>query len=151
MSSTKLLTLKTSDGEKFIVNEALAVRSQAIKNMVEDGCISNVIPLPNVHSKIMAKVIEYWKKHSAEEGVSKDQLKDFDKDFLQVHHSVLHDLILAANYLNDKELLDITCQEAADRIKGKTPEEMRKEFDIKNDFEPGEEEQIRQENAWAFG
>ncbi|PHT56025.1 SKP1-like protein 1B [Capsicum baccatum] len=150
MSSTKLLTLKTSDGEKFVVNEALAVRSQAIKNMVEDGCTSNVIPLPNVHSKTMSKIIKYWKKHSEEEGVSKEQLKDSDKDFLQVHPSVLYDLISAANYLNDKELLDITCQEAADRIKSKIPEEIHKEFDIKSDFTLEEEEEIRNEHPWAF-
>ncbi|XP_060193530.1 SKP1-like protein 1B [Lycium barbarum] len=150
MSSTTLLTLKTSDGEEFELDEAIAVKSQAIKNMVEDDCVSNAIPLPNVDSKTMTKVIEYWKKHSEEEGVSKDQLNHFDKNFLNVHHSVLYDILLAANYLNDKELMDVVCQEVADRIKGKTPEEIRKEFDIKNDFTPEEEEQILQENAWAF-
>ncbi|WMV16103.1 hypothetical protein MTR67_009488 [Solanum verrucosum] len=91
--------------------------------MVEDDCVSNIIPLPNVHSKTMIKVIEYWKKHS-EEGVSKDMLIDFDKAFVNVHHSIL--------------------------VKGKTPEEIRKEFDIKNDFTPEEEEKIRKENAWGF-
>ncbi|WMV19819.1 hypothetical protein MTR67_013204 [Solanum verrucosum] len=42
------------------------------------------------------------------------------------------------------------CQEVADRINGKTLELIRKEFDIKNDFTPVEEEEIRKENAWAF-
>ncbi|XP_006338557.1 SKP1-like protein 1B [Solanum tuberosum] len=148
-SSTKFLTLKTCDGKEFVLDEAIAIRSQTIKNMVEDDCVSNVIPLPNVHSKTMTKVIEYWKKHS-EEGVSKGMLMDFDKAFVNVHHSILHALILAANFLNDKEILDMMCQEIADRIKGKTPEEIRKEFDIKNDFTPEEEEEIRKENAWAF-
>jgi len=148
-SSTKFLTLKTCDGKEFVLDETIAVRSQTIKNMVEDDCASNVIPLPNVHSKTMTKVIEYWKKHS-EEDVSKDMLLEFDKAFVKVHHSILHALILAANFLNDKEILDMMCQEIADRIKGKTPEEIRKEFDIKNDFTPEEEEEIRKENAWAF-
>ncbi|KAH0773773.1 hypothetical protein KY290_010910 [Solanum tuberosum] len=66
--------------------------------MVEDDCVSNIIPLPNVDSKTMTKVIEYWKKHS-EEGVSKDMLIDFDKAFVNVHHSILYDFILAANFL----------------------------------------------------
>ncbi|WMV16104.1 hypothetical protein MTR67_009489 [Solanum verrucosum] len=71
-----------------------------------------------------------------EEGVSKDMLMDFDKAFVKVHHSILHALILVVNFLNDKEILDMMCQEVADRIKGKTQEEICKEFDIKNDFTP---------------
>ena len=34
-------------------------------------------------------------------------------------------------------------------IKGKTPEEIRKTFNIKNDFTPEEEEQVRKENEWC--
>ena len=32
---------------------------------------------------------------------------------------------------------------------GKTPEEIRKAFNIKNEFTPEEEEQIRKENEWC--
>ncbi|XP_006361573.1 SKP1-like protein 1A [Solanum tuberosum] len=148
-SSKKFLTLKTCDGMEFVLDEAIDVRSQTIKNMVENDCVSNVIPLPNVDSKTMTKVIEYWKKHS-EEDVSKDMLIEFNKAFVKVHHSILHALILAGNFLNDKEILDIICQEVADSIKGKTPEEIRKEIDIKNDFTLEEEEEIRKENVWAL-
>jgi S-phase kinase-associated protein 1 len=34
-------------------------------------------------------------------------------------------------------------------IKGKSPEEIRKTFNIPNDFTPEEEDQIRRENEWA--
>jgi hypothetical protein len=34
-------------------------------------------------------------------------------------------------------------------IKGKSPHEIRKTFNITNDFTPEEEEQIRRENEWA--
>lgn len=34
-------------------------------------------------------------------------------------------------------------------IKGKTPEEIRKTFNIKNDFSASEEEQVRKENEWC--
>ena len=56
----------------------------------------------------------------------------------------------AASYLNIKGLLDLTCQTVADMIKGKTPEEIRNIFNIKNDFTSEEEEQVRRENQWAF-
>ncbi|XP_049388354.1 SKP1-like protein 1A [Solanum stenotomum] len=152
MSSEKLITLKTSDGEEFQLYESIVMRSQVIKNIVQDvDCASNVIPLTNVGRKTMCKVVEYWKKHS-EEGVSKGVLVDFDMNFMKVDQSVLFYLLLTADSLNDKEMLDVMCQEVADRIKGKTPEEIRKEFEfvIKNDFTPKEEEEIRKENAWAF-
>ena len=38
-----------------------------------------------------------------------------------------------------------TCKTVANMIKGKTPEEIRKTFNIKNDFSPEEEAQVREE------
>lgn len=55
----------------------------------------------------------------------------------------------AANYLDIKGLLDVTCKTVANMIKGKTPEEIRKTFNIKNDFSASEEEQVRKENEWC--
>ena len=34
-------------------------------------------------------------------------------------------------------------------IKGKTPEEIRKTFDIKDDLTPSQKEQIKKENDWC--
>ncbi|KAJ4715975.1 SKP1-like protein [Melia azedarach] len=152
----KKITLKSSDGETFEVDETVALESQTIKHMVEDDCADTVIPLPNVTSTILSKVIEYCKKHVDARGEKKDDkareddLKNWDADFVKVDQNTLFDLILAANYLNIKSLLDLTCQTVADMIKGKTPEEIRKTFNIKNDFTPEEEEEVRRENQWAF-
>ena len=154
MASTKKITLKSSDGEAFEVDEAVALESQTIKHMIEDDCADSGIPLPNVTSKILAKVIEYCKKHvdaaASEEKPSEEDLKMWDAEFVKVDQATLFDLILAANYLNIKSLLDLTCQTVADMIKGKAPEEIRKTFNIKNDFTPEEEEEVRRENQWAF-
>ncbi|XP_050233701.1 SKP1-like protein 1A [Mercurialis annua] len=156
MSSGKKITLKSSDGETFEVEEVVALESQTIKHMIEDDCADSGIPLPNVTSKILSKVIEYCKKHvetpKSEDRPSTvdDDLKAWDAEFVKVDQATLFDLILAANYLNIKSLLDLTCQTVADMIKGKTPEEIRKTFNIKNDFTPEEEEEVRRENQWAF-
>ncbi|CAM0953777.1 unnamed protein product [Alopecurus aequalis] len=168
----KMITLKSSDGEEFEVEEAVAMESQTIRHMIEDDCADNGIPLPNVNSKILSKVIEYCNKHvqaaagkpadgaastasaaadsSATPPAPAEDLKNWDAEFVKVDQATLFDLILAANYLNIKGLLDLTCQTVADMIKGKTPEEIRKTFNIKNDFTPEEEEEIRRENQWAF-
>ncbi|OWM80938.1 SKP1-like protein 1A [Punica granatum] len=162
MSSDRKINLRSSDGETFEVDEAVALESQTIRHMIEDDCADNGIPLPNVTSKILAKVVEYCKKHVEAAAESKsedrpspataaeDELKAWDADFVKVDQATLFDLILAANYLNIKSLLDLTCQTVADMIKGRTPEEIRKTFNIKNDFTPEEEEEVRRENQWAF-
>ncbi|KAK1320092.1 SKP1-like protein 1A [Acorus calamus] len=155
-AATRKVTLKSSDGEVFEVEETVALESQTIKHMIEDDCADNGIPLPNVTSKILSKVIEYCKKHvevapkTGEDRTQEEELKAWDVDFVKVDQGTLFDLILAANYLNIKSLLDLTCQTVADMIKGKTPEEIRKTFNIKNDFTPEEEEEVRRENQWAF-
>ena len=86
----------------------------------------------------------------AGERVTDDEVKDYDADFVKVDQSTLFELILASNYLNIKPLLDLSCLTVANMIKGKTPEEIRKTFNIPNDFTPEEEEEVRRENQWAF-
>jgi len=150
MSLGKLVTLRTNDNEEFKLDKTVAVKSEIIKNIVQDiDCTSNVIPLFNVDGKTMTTVVKYWKKHS-EEGVTEDQLKNFDQDFLKMSHSELLGVVLATRYLDDKQLKKVIIQEFADRITGKTLEEIREVYGIVNDYTPEEEEQVHRENVWAF-
>merc|ERR1719498_1914825 len=135
----------------FEVEEEVAFESLTVKNMIEDTGTEAPIPLPNVSSKILAKVIEYCKYHVDAKDADKgskgdDDTKAWDTEFVKVDQGTLFELILAANYLNIKSLLDLTCLTVANMIKGKTPEEIRKTFDITNDFTPEEEEEVRKEN-----
>ena len=195
--------LTSSDQQMFEVEEEVAFESQTVKNMIEDTGAEEIIPLPNVQGKILAKVIEFCKYHveankkTAEDKPTKseDEVKvgffgvlkshgthcmlhargrpcgravrpsgprfvamqrmgaarvssgegchpppararspaasneppthapqAWDSEFVKVDQSTLFDLILAANYLNIKGLLDLTCQTVAQMIKGKTPE-----------------------------
>ena len=84
-----------------------------------------------------------------QDSLPEDEKNIWDKDFVKVDDETLFNLILAANYLDIKSLLDLTCKTVADEIKGKTPEEIRIRFNIKNDFTPEEEEEVKRENAWC--
>jgi S-phase kinase-associated protein 1 len=149
-------TLQSYDGETFEVDEAVALKSQTIKYLIEDGCANNTIPIPNVTGKILAMIIEYCKKHveaeaaSSDEKPSEDDLKAWDADFVKIDSATLFELVIAANYLNINNLLNLTCATVGDMIKGKTSEEIRETFNIVNDFSPEEEEEIRRENQWTF-
>ena len=151
---SQMITLISSDGERFEVTHEAAALSQTIHHMIEDDCVENGVPLPNVNSGILSKVIEYCNRHVASSDdtatASQQDLKSFDESFIKVDQATLYDIILAANYLDIKGLLDLSCQTVADMIKGKSPEEIRKTFNITNDFTPEEEEEIRKENQWAF-
>eukprot|EP01024_Parvocaulis_polyphysoides_P054046 TRINITY_DN5436_c0_g1_i3.p2 TRINITY_DN5436_c0_g1~~TRINITY_DN5436_c0_g1_i3.p2 ORF type:complete len:161 (+),score=25.75 TRINITY_DN5436_c0_g1_i3:97-579(+) len=148
--------LKSADDQIFSVDVEVANMSEMLRNMIEDveDAQHQVIPLLNVGGKILAKVIEYCAFHVDSEKkdendkqvMSEEHIKNWDKEFVRVDQSTLFELILAANYLNISKLLDLTCETVATMIKGKTPEEIRETFGIKNDFTPEEEEEVRKEN-----
>lgn len=155
MSTSRKIVLKSSDGHIFEVEEVVALQSQTIANMIEDDCVENGIPISNINGEILAKVIEYCKKHVVlpdgdSSSSSKEELKAWDAEFMNTDQSTIFNLILAANFLNVKNLLDLGCQTVADMITGKTPDEIRTVLNIEKDFTPEEEEEIRKENQWAF-
>ena len=118
------------------------------------------MPLPNVNAPILQKVIDWATEHKDDppppEEVENDNawrntvdISDWDQDFLNVDQGILFELILAANYLDIKGLLDVTCKSVGNMIRGKTPEQIRQHFNIKNDLSPEEEDQVRKENEWS--
>ena len=143
--------LKSKQEELFELETKAAFRSITIKNMVEDTGLDINVPVPMVDSSTLVKVIEYLKYHqrAEEETIPEDEQTRWDKDYIKVDDETLFNTILAANYLDIKPLLDLTCKAVADEIKGKSPEEIRVRFNIKNDFTPEEEEEVKRENAWC--
>ena len=145
------MKLLSKEQEVFEVPRAVALRSVTIKDMTEDTDMDVPVPLPMVSSRVLTKVIEYCTYHHAAESdqTPEEEKRVWDRDFLKVDDESLFGLILAANYLNVKPLLDLACKAVADEIKGKTPDEIRTRFHIRNDFTPEEEEQVQKENAWC--
>lgn len=81
---------------------------------------------------------------------STEEVSSWDDKFLQEEgQSALFDLISAAHTLEIEGLLDVACKVVANMIKGKSTEDIRKTFNIKNDFTQQEEEQVKKENMWC--
>lgn len=150
------IILLSNDNKEFRTDKEIAVKSVLIKNMLEDiGDSDSSIPLPNVNYNILEKVFEWCKYHKDDPIIQDEQqnrntdIDEWDKKYMDVDQEILFDIILAANYLDIKQLLDLGCKTVANMIKGKSANEIRKTFNIVNDFTPEEEDQIKKENEWA--
>ncbi|KAK9449803.1 E3 ubiquitin ligase SCF complex, Skp subunit [Limtongia smithiae] len=155
-----MVKLISSDGESFKVDKEIAERSVLIKHMIEDaGDAGTEIPIPNINANVLKKVLEWCEHHKSDPiSVSEDEtdqrkkltdIDEWDQKFMQVDQEMLFEIIVAANYLDIKALLEVGCKTVANMIKGKGAEEIRRTFNIQNDFTPEEEEQIKRENDWA--
>lgn len=123
------------------------------------GSRSQEIPLPNVKTTVLVKVIDYCKHHvdlpvepiqkPLADSDMRKVVSEWDANFVDLEQEMLFELILAANYMDIKPLLDLTCAKVASMIKGKTPEQIRRAFNIVNDFTPEEEQKVREENKWC--
>ncbi|MCO5552912.1 hypothetical protein L7F22_006431 [Adiantum nelumboides] len=165
----KIVTLQSSDGELFEVELEVALLSQTIKNIVEDldDYTSTPLPLPNVSSKELVRVLEFCRYHQQHghgrpqapaDGVDaanrvqhmsfseKNEIEQWNIQFLlplELRPDV-YDLMLAARDLNIESLVDVICRRVADAIIAcKTPEEVKALL-------PEKEAAIERENQWAY-
>ena len=156
----KMITLVSSDGEKIQISAKAAQRSQLVKKIIETHPDDAEIPLSNVKSIILKKIKEYLEHYQDIEPKEIERplasqnyqecVEAWDYEYINVELDLIFEIILAANYMDIKPLLELASSKIASIIKGKTPEEIRKTFNIQNDFTPEEEQQIRDENQWCM-
>ncbi|CAA3022552.1 SKP1 1A [Olea europaea subsp. europaea] len=156
LTEKKVFLLKSLDGVIFEVEESVAVQLEVIRELIEGDCARPFISLYNVTSEILALVIEYCKHHAetcsggTSATIADEDLKTFDNEFMNVDENILLELCSAADYLDIKSLFELTCRTLASLIKDRTIIEVRKMFNVENDFSVVEEKAVRKEFAWAF-
>jgi len=86
------------------------------------------IPLPNVKKSVLEQVVKYLNYHAENPAKEIEKplksanmsevVSKFDAAFVDVEQEALFELILAANYMDIKPLLDLSCAKVASLIKG---------------------------------
>ena len=160
MEIEKKITLVSSDGEKIEISSKAIQRSILVKGILEDYPDDAEVPLNNVKSNILKKIKEYLEHYENSEPKEIDRplpsqnfkecVEDWEYNFINIDLELIFELILGANYMDIKNLLELASAKIASIIKGKNTEEIRKIFGITNDFTPEEEQQILEENKWCM-
>ncbi|KAJ1492601.1 Skp1 family, dimerization domain-containing protein [Baffinella frigidus] len=150
------ITLETYDKHQVKVPKSIATRSAIINMMIEDtGDVNEVVPLADKSCtlSIIQRVVKYLQKHAEFE---KEQTEDevviaFDKEFQDQPDEIIFQTILAANFLDIKNLLELMCKKVADEIKKcKTPDDIRDRFNIRQDYTPEEVEEVKKAHPWIY-
>ena len=159
MEIEKKLTLISSDGEKMEISSKAAKRSNLIKNIINDFPESSEVPLNKVNGSILKKIKEYLEHYENEEPKEikkplasnnfKECVDEWDFKFIDLELDIIFEIISGANYMDISSLLELGTAKVASVIKGKNTEEMRKIFNIENDFTPQEEQEILEESKWC--
>lgn len=161
-ASSSIMKLQSSEGQIFEVDLQTAMVSGTLRTMMEglgklNTDADEVVPLVNVNTATLKKVLQWATYHKddwlllAEDDMAigvRQPLSSWDAEFFNVDQATIFELIMAADYLDIKGLMNSGCRVVANMIRGKTTEEMRRRLCIKNNFTPSEEEMVKRENQW---
>ena len=132
-----------NDDSEVKVDSEILKLSITLSNLLEDISASNVdiLPVDNVNGDTLKKIIEYCEHHykdpipdEKEKTPPTTVIDPWDQEFMKdITKKMLFELLTAANYLDIKGLLDLGCQTIADDIRGKTTEQIQKDYAIPSD------------------
>lgn len=154
------VTLSTSDKENVQVPVTHAQCFITIRNMLEDLGVDDdaPIPLPNVARRELDRALEYVVQHIDDPPKTEEQVDEWraaeitgwDATFVARPFDELFHLILAANFLDCKPLMDLICKHVAHQLRGKPKEDIKVLFGLPADtkFTQEEEDAIRRDNEW---
>ncbi|KAL0573254.1 hypothetical protein V5O48_008701 [Marasmius crinis-equi] len=146
-----MVLLSTSDSKEFIVDKEVAERMTLI-NGPELETSDQAIPLLNVSSDVLEKILEYCEYHRGEP-LDQNNIRnttEWDQNFIaQVNVDMLMKIIKAANYLEMKPLLELGAKTVADMIKGKSADQIRALLNIANGTPDGPPFSPQPSNHWT--
>ena len=143
--------LVSSDGQLVVREHARVARlvGDVVAHAVED-LPSATIPLLNVAPRELARLLSYARRAADVDEPGREEVAASLVAAMDVDEG-LSDLLLAANYVDNAPLLRAASRRVGEAITGKTVQEIRDMLGLASDMTEEEEEEVRRENAWAFG
>ncbi|KAH8029695.1 hypothetical protein HPB51_002717 [Rhipicephalus microplus] len=162
VSPSNTMKLQSSEGHIFEVDLQTAMVSGTLRTMMEDSANSEEVVTPRVKvardSVIQRTVLSQWSTYHKNDWFllaeddpaigARQPLSSWDSEFFNVDQATLFEIIMAADYLDIKGLMNSACRTVANMIRAKTTEEMRKRLCMRNNFTPSEEEMVKRETKW---
>ena len=120
MSSVKL---KSSDGKIFTVAAAIVKQMVTIQTMIdhEDEDSDEVTPIPTVNSQVLEKIIQWTEYHKIDHEMAEKIA--WNTQYFNIDLSEIFEIIIAADYLEVKTLLNESCRNVLVNNKWKTIED----------------------------
>lgn len=143
----EIIELVSADQVKFKVTRKNALISKLMSQAIEGDPRATEIDVPGAKAKSLKLVIEYMEHHVGvpeaiiekplKSKVMKDNCKDpWDATYIDRIGETkqdVYDLMLAANYMDIKCLLHLTCAKVGSWIKGQPLEKLREILAVKKD------------------
>lgn len=141
LDENRMLNIQSMDNVMFTLDETVAMTCGFIRSILEaDPTVVN-ISVPICGEFTLKKIIEYmiYKYEKPVVTIEKplkhnrfsELVPTWDAAFINLEKDRLFELIQVANYMDIPPLLDLACAKAASMLKGKTPEQLEKEFGLK--------------------
>ncbi len=157
-NSSALIELISQDGESFQVPVKVAANARFVRTMLsecsgdEDDELQS-IPIPMVKGSVLSKVIEFMQHMNVEvmttiekplrSNKMSDLVQEWYANFINCNdRDLVVEYLKAADFLHVQPLLDLAAAEIGRWFKGKTPDEIRREFNLPEDAgleDPAEE------------
>jgi len=132
------IKLISKERDSFEISKRTACMSSVIRVMIEFDNKETEIPLKEVTSDVMKKIVEFMKYHEhvempeIQKPIQHTNMKylttEWDADFINVDNDLLFKLLSIANYLDIKPLLNLCSAKIATMIKGKTRQQIQEIF-----------------------
>lgn len=167
MNTPKFVLLQTSDADEplEIDYELIVAASGTLKNLLDEIEMEEgqqkvgPIPLPNIAAPVMTHVLRFIElqrmcRDERANGLSETErralpMSQHNKDFFSaIAFDETFQLILAANYLDCKDLLEASTKWVAMKIQPLNPEQIKEMFGFKGEFTPEQIEQAKKDHAW---